>query len=403
MDEIKKIIFENDIIEGFIGNKKRRRKKKKRAEAAAATVTNDDGSVTTADGSTVSGIDIDYGKKDCSRKCKRRGARWTVGYKKCYRSCSRRNTRKKKTVLAAEGYSISEVKDANVAFRGAVKDKLSDLKDEKAIEDKKNNLKDIKTKQPVKCQNEICNIIEGSISWTELLIYSFIPYSDIYLRATRFNNTVDHMWTTLPIFQLPGTVFIPLLMMKLEYIKNGDKCGVAYDWYPLIFFVLKYLSYIIIESNPDDFPNNIKTDILPTYIGILIPLMIRNYGHVNDLCKDYKDSSYAGNVVTKTLAQAAIIQFLITFTILYIPGFTTLDFILTEPFSFTIVFFGLYVAFNIYNKNNTKMMCNESTYNGAAIVTFFIIIIVLFGMLRNQKYIDILTKPTNMAYNLLGW
>ena len=162
MDEIKKIIFENDIIEGFIGNKKRRRKKKKRAEAAAATVTNDDGSVTTADGSTVSGIDIDYGKKDCSRKCKRRGPRWTVGYKKCYRSCSRRNTRRKKTVLAAEGYSISEVKDANVAFRGAVKDKLSDLNEKKVIEDKK--LKDIKTKQPVKCQNEICNILDHSFA-----------------------------------------------------------------------------------------------------------------------------------------------------------------------------------------------------------------------------------------------
>ena len=396
MDKIIKIILENDIIEGF-GKK---RKKKKKAEAAA-TVTNDDGSVSTADGSTVSGIDIDYGKIDCKKKCKKIG-----NYLKCYNRCKRRNRKKKTAALAAEGYSISEVKDANVAFKGAVKDKLKDLKDEskqskQSIEEK--SLKDIKTKQPVKCQNEICNIVEGSISWTELLIYSFIPYSDIYLRATRFNNTVDHMWTTLPIFQLPGTVFIPLLMMKLEYIKNGDKCGVAYDWYPLIFFVLKYLSYIIIESNPDDFPNNIKTDILPTYIGILIPLMIRNYGHVNDLCKDYKDSSYAGNVVTKTLAQAAIIQFLITFTILYIPGFTTLDFILTEPFSFTIVFFGLYVAFNIYNKNNTKMMCNVSTYNGAAIVTFFIIIIVLFGMLRNQKYIDILTKPTNMAYNLLGW
>jgi hypothetical protein len=395
MDKIIKIILENDIIEGF--GKKRKKKKKKKAEAAA-TVTNDDGSVTTTDGSTVSKVDIDYGKIDCKKKCKKIG-----NYAKCYRKCTRRNRRRKKVALAAEGYSISEVKDANVAFKGAVKDKLKDLKDEakQSIEEK--SLKDIKTKQPVKCQNEICNIVEGSISWTELLIYSFIPYSDIYLRATRFNNTVDHMWTTLPIFQLPGTVFIPLLMMKLEYIKNGDKCGVAYDWYPLIFFVLKYLSYIIIESNPDDFPNNIKTDILPTYIGIVIPLMIRNYGHVNDLCKDYKDSSYAGNVVTKTLAQAAIIQFLITFTILYIPGFTTLDFILTEPFSFTIVFFGLYVAFNIYNINNTKMICNESTYNGAAIVTFFIIIIVLFGMLRNQKYIDILTKPTNMAYNLLGW
>lgn len=141
MDKIIKIILENDIIEGF--GKKRKKKKKKKAEAAA-TVTNDDGSVTTADGSTVSGIDIDYGKKDCSRKCKRRGARWTIGYKKCYRSCSRRNTRKKKTVLAAEGYSISEVKDANVAFKGAVKDKLSDLKDEK--KEKKKKFKGYKNK-----------------------------------------------------------------------------------------------------------------------------------------------------------------------------------------------------------------------------------------------------------------
>ena len=58
MDKLIKIILENDIIEGF--GKKRKKKKKKKAEAAA-TVTNDDGSVTTADGSTVSGIDIDYG------------------------------------------------------------------------------------------------------------------------------------------------------------------------------------------------------------------------------------------------------------------------------------------------------------------------------------------------------
>ena len=66
MDKIIKIILENDIIEGF-GKKRKRKKKKKRAEAAA-TVTNDDGSVTTTDGSTVSKVDIDYGKIDCKKK-----------------------------------------------------------------------------------------------------------------------------------------------------------------------------------------------------------------------------------------------------------------------------------------------------------------------------------------------
>ena len=31
MDEIKKIIFENDIIEGFIGNKKKEKEKEKKS------------------------------------------------------------------------------------------------------------------------------------------------------------------------------------------------------------------------------------------------------------------------------------------------------------------------------------------------------------------------------------
>ena len=87
----------------------------------------------------------------------------------------------------------------------------------------------------------------NTLTWEKVFLFAIVPLGQLFVRINYLNGSVDKSWTLFPLFLIPPFSFIPLIMMKLGWIKNGSG-GKPYDSLIFIPIILKSLGDTILKS-----------------------------------------------------------------------------------------------------------------------------------------------------------
>ena len=229
-----------------------------------------------------------------------------------------------------------------------------------------------------------------SISIKQAFIYGLIPFGPIYLRITKFNGSLDHMWTTLPIFQIPILGLIPTMLMKHGEIKKGKLKGSTFDLFVLVTLLLRVIASLLV--NHLDEPYASIYNVLLNLIGVMLPFIIRIYSPLCRLCKGNVNQSI--DVILKIFSSSAMIMMLIEILSLIvgfipifglIPNFLESIPIIGQILIYAFYFIPLYVVTNIYRENNIAKFCSKKV-NKLVRLIIVILPIVIFVFLQKFKF-----------------
>ena len=83
----------------------------------------------------------------------------------------------------------------------------------------------------------------GELSVLDYIIYSLLPFGQLFARIINYNGSLDAWWLLLiPFFHIPLLGFIPLLIMSLLKIKNGNVKTPIIDKYIFLPIIFKFYS-----------------------------------------------------------------------------------------------------------------------------------------------------------------
>ncbi len=223
-----------------------------------------------------------------------------------------------------------------------------------------------------------------NLTWKNLLIYSFIPFSDLYLRISKLNGSIDMMWTLFPLFQLPIFSLVPLLLMKYRKIKRGNlsdrvKDGKPYDIFILLFVLFRYI--VSIASNNED-GGGLFVDVIGTYIAILLPFIIRHFSPGNNTCLKNKWK----NPLFTSLGQSGIIYLAMISLIYLIPKMRAVNAMFGENFMLFLLFIPSYVLTNMINENNLKTFCHSDSSATKILIYGIVSLLVVGKLIKSVKY-----------------
>jgi hypothetical protein len=229
-----------------------------------------------------------------------------------------------------------------------------------------------------------------NLTWQDLLIYSFIPFSDLYLRVAKLNGSIDKMWTLFPLFQLPIFSLVPLVLMKYRKIKRGNlsnrvKDGKPYDIFIILFILFKYI--VSLAANKDS-EGSLYIDVLGTYIAIVLPLVIRHFSPGNSTCISTKWKSS----LFKSFGQGGIIYLAIISLIYLIPKMRAVNALFGENFMMLLLFIPCYIITNLINENNIKNFCHNDKATSKIALYGFVSLILVGKMLKSVKYDEIFSE-----------
>jgi len=124
------------------------------------------------------------------------------------------------------------------------------------------------------------------LSILRIILYTLLPFGQLYARLHDFNGSLDKIYLLFPIFLVPPFSIIPILLMAFGFVAKG-KGASPYDhmmWIPILtrFFIAGIAHHFI--HNPKIASAII---ILTSIVTILIPNLLRR----NKECSIVKDSS----------------------------------------------------------------------------------------------------------------
>lgn len=208
----------------------------------------------------------------------------------------------------------------------------------------------------------------------QMILYSILPFGQLFARVFLMNGSLDKSWTFIPLFFIPPFSFLPMILMKIGIIKKG-KGGKPFDIFMIIPIILRIIMGILIDYFDVGFPLWMIIEIFGNLLGSTIPLIIKRTKE----CKKTPNHKTKFKTILIALAQAAAIQ-----------GFTGIMSILLRiiplikypvrlleavPYvgrslTWCIGFFPAYVIVNMINGNRLNKFC------GGNIGKFWILTIV---------------------------
>ena len=156
-----------------------------------------------------------------------------------------------------------------------------------------------------------------------LILYTLIPFGQLWTRIFDYNGSIDMWWFFIPIFMIPPLQFIPILLLYLGIIKSGNG-GSPYDNYVWIPIISKFFLQIIGIFIPDDY----KTIFFwVNEILTLLLIILTKYLHLNNSCttsgkKNSISASKIGNLFIDAIFEnsvASIIYTMFRFIWFYMP------------------------------------------------------------------------------------
>jgi len=122
----------------------------------------------------------------------------------------------------------------------------------------------------------------GKMTLLGVLLYTLLPFGQLWSRVFDYNGSVDMWWFFLPFFMFPPLQFIPIILLYLGYIKEG-KGGKVFDgyvWIPILTkFCVQFLGEMFLPP---------QAAFISGQVLMIISIMITKYLHTNESCKYIK-------------------------------------------------------------------------------------------------------------------
>jgi len=218
------------------------------------------------------------------------------------------------------------------------------------------------------------------------IIVAFIPMAQLYARVFWLNGSLDKMWTLIPLFWIPPFSFIPAIMMKFGWIKDGPG-GKPYDhfmWIPIIakFMLAAFVPKILGLFSED--PSDIAILFSSLFIQLLIntiPNLIRTAKN----CGSIGFNSFGKALVDGTIANG--IGELVPFILGWVPfvgifisiiGMIPVIGDFMESIIWTLGYIMAYIFINMMNADKMQSYCNTG-FLGRMLsdkIAFFVLLIL---------------------------
>ena len=233
------------------------------------------------------------------------------------------------------------------------------------------------------------------VSLLDMFIYMVIPFGDLISRVTKMNGSIDHLWTLIPIFQLPILGVVPLLLMHLKVIKKGKLTFSPYDNFVFLAIILKFLSGAF--TNSMDEPISSIYGEFSQIFSIMVVLLIRILSPRCSLCDKINTSfSQTLNIIFQLFKNSVLINLYIKIGIIitsYIPylgtlieGLQTLPY-LGNTFLFALFLVPCYIINNMVIENKWKRFCRSDKPKIKDIIVTIISLSATFGIRKLNEYI----------------
>jgi hypothetical protein len=240
----------------------------------------------------------------------------------------------------------------------------------------------------------------GKMTLLGVLLYTLIPFGQLWTRVFDYNGSVDMWWFLLPFFLFPPLQFIPIIMFYLGYIKEG-KGGKVFDsylWIPIITkFCVKFLGGLILPP---------RIAYIFGEVVMIISIMITKYLHTKDSCKYINKelsvtSSKFGDFFMDAVFEngaAGIFSLIIGFIPIIGAIFRALSMIgpLNNIMVLIMYMFGymaVYIVQNMFEQTDMSSLCNLTSLSGSSYgkLIFGIILSIMIYMKESFDPLSIVT------------
>jgi hypothetical protein len=240
------------------------------------------------------------------------------------------------------------------------------------------------------------------LSWLNILIMGIIPLGQLWARIFYFKGSLDKWWLMFPILLFPPVSFIPLILMKYGYIKDGKGTN-PIDKIMLLPIIAKFIIPFVLPYIIDETEHVILFGIVG-FILQLLTIMIANLTRRHYNCtKDNKPGAMSEKITVNSIGKAGIdsviaygigeiisniIGFIPVINIAYniiqiIPGIGPY----VDNIFWVLGFIATYVIINMINAENLKTYCNTPfTGNIQDRIPFVICLIAIIAI----KYFNII-------------
>ena len=124
----------------------------------------------------------------------------------------------------------------------------------------------------------------GDLTILDYILYTLLPFGQIFARILNYNGSLDMWWMLLiPFFHMPIIGIIPLLLMKMLNLKDGNIKNSVFDKFLLLPIIIKWYSPFIIPLLLDIRHNSLEYIITTFVIQVLIGTMA-NISRRNIMC-----------------------------------------------------------------------------------------------------------------------
>lgn len=234
----------------------------------------------------------------------------------------------------------------------------------------------------------------GNLSILDLIIYTLLPFGQVFSRVINYNGSLDLWWLLLiPFFHIPLIGIIPLLIMKLLNISDGKVSSPVLDkyvWLPILFkFYSPYLLPLLgLETHTAEYLTITAT------IQIIIG-MISNMSRRNALC----NNPINVNAISKSFMDATISHNcgeLMIYIITLIPIINN-GYINSRPYvgeflnsiMWTIGYLLIYTINNMYNEYDKDKFCSIPFLGNSQDMFLFLgSIFILFTIKYNNIFLN---------------
>ena len=221
------------------------------------------------------------------------------------------------------------------------------------------------------------------LSWMKVLILGLIPLGQLWARINYFKGSLDKWWLMFPILLIPPFSFIPLLLMKFGFIKDGQGSD-PLDKMILVPIIAKFIIPFVLPYIIDNEESETLFNIV-AFIIQLLTIMIANLGRRYFNCQSITLNSIGKSAVDSTIANGMgdIVSFGVGF-IPFIGLFVSLisiipvigDFV--DQIMWVIGFAGAYIVINMFNQHpNINKFCNSSFFGDKKDLSFAIVSLII--------------------------
>jgi len=199
------------------------------------------------------------------------------------------------------------------------------------------------------------------ISWLGVVFWSFVPLGQLWARIFHFKGSLDKSWLLFPLFLFPPLSFLPMVLLKFNFIKDGQGTN-PIDYAMILPILVKFIIPFILPYIIDEDDNETLFSIISNTLQILsivVAMVIRRQLNCQNITFNSIGKSSIDSITAWGFAN--FVPFLVSW-LPFIGIFTTLmETIFGDFFNdilWSIGFAGSYAIINMLNQENIKTYCD---------------------------------------------